>query len=113
MAASLHGKAKSIKVVELPDRDGHQVKDVSDWLAAGGTLSELEQLVSKAPEWTPKEIVTAKKAKDTEGEEIRESSFLTLDHSLYEQIILDSQTAFIEYDTTSGEVQNSHPCNAG
>ena len=56
--ASLHGKAKSIKMLELPDRDGHQVKDVSDWLAASGTLSELEQLVSQAPEWTPLEDKT-------------------------------------------------------
>lgn len=55
VAASLHGKAKSIKVVELPDRDGYQIKDVSDWLAAGGTLTELETLVSKAPEYKPKE----------------------------------------------------------
>jgi putative DNA primase/helicase len=55
VAASLHGKAKSIKVLELPDRDGHQVKDVSDWLAAGGTVAELEQLASEAPEWKPKE----------------------------------------------------------
>jgi len=53
VAASLHGKAKSVKVLELPDRDGHQVKDVSDWLAAGGTLSELERLASEAPEWKP------------------------------------------------------------
>jgi len=55
VAASLHGKAKSIKVVELPDRDGHQVKDVSDWLAAGGTVAELEGLTAKAPEYKPKE----------------------------------------------------------
>ena len=55
VAASLHGKAKSIKVVELPDKDGHQVKDVSDWLAAGGTTAELEQLANEAPEHKPKE----------------------------------------------------------
>ena len=53
VATSLHGKATSIKIVELPDRDGLPVKDVSDWLAAGGTLAELETLVSTAPEWKP------------------------------------------------------------
>ncbi len=55
VAASLHGKAKSIKVVELPDRDGYHVKDVSDWLAAGGTVTELERLASEAAEYKPKE----------------------------------------------------------
>ena len=55
VASSLYGKAKSIKVLELPDRDGHQVKDATDWLAAGGTLSELERLASEAPEYKPKE----------------------------------------------------------
>jgi len=55
VATSLHGKAKSIKIVELPDRDGHQVKDVSDWLAAGGTVAEFEGLTARAPEYKPKE----------------------------------------------------------
>lgn len=58
VAVSLHGKAKSIKIVELSDRNGHQIKDVSDWLAAGGTLSELETLVSQAPEYKRKESDT-------------------------------------------------------
>ncbi len=53
VATSLQGKATSIKIVELPDRDGHPVKDVSDWLSAGGTQSELETLVSTASEWKP------------------------------------------------------------
>ncbi|MFH1925664.1 MAG: AAA family ATPase [Chloroflexota bacterium] len=55
VATSLHGKAKSIKVVEIPDRDGYQIKDVSDWLAAGGTVADLEGLTAKAPEYKPKE----------------------------------------------------------
>ncbi len=53
IAASLHGKVKSLKVLELPDRDGHQIKDVSDWLNTGGTRQELEQLVNEAQEWKP------------------------------------------------------------
>lgn len=53
VASSLHGKVKSLKVLELPDRDGYPVKDVSDWLAAGGTVAELEGLT--APEYKPKE----------------------------------------------------------
>lgn len=105
VATSLNGKAKSIKVLELPDRDGYQIKDVSDWLAAGGTLSELERLASEAVDYEPKEMVTAKKAKKNESEEVRESSFLTLGHILYEQIVSEGQTAFIEYSATSGEVR--------
>jgi len=48
VAASLCGKAMAVKVVELPDIDGHNVKDASDWLAAGGTRDELERLTSGA-----------------------------------------------------------------
>lgn len=51
VAASLYGKARSIKIIELPDRDGQCIKDVSDWIAAGGTITELEQLVSQTLEY--------------------------------------------------------------
>jgi 5S rRNA maturation endonuclease (ribonuclease M5) len=103
VATCLYGRARSIKIVELSDKGGYQVKDVTDWLAAGGTVAELERLASETPEWKPKETVTTKKAKDTEGEELRESSFLTLDHALYEEIVSDGHVAFIEYNTISGE----------
>ncbi len=55
VAAFLQGRVKSIKIVELSDKDSHHVKDVSDWLAAGGTRAELETLVSTALEYKPKE----------------------------------------------------------
>jgi len=53
VAASLHGSVLSLKVAELPDRDMCHVKDVSDWLAAGGTLLELEHFVNETLEWEP------------------------------------------------------------
>ncbi|MDD5677884.1 MAG: DUF5906 domain-containing protein, partial [Kiritimatiellae bacterium] len=53
VVASLQGKAASVKVLELPDRDGHTVKDAHDWLASGGTVEELQALADDAPEWTP------------------------------------------------------------
>ena len=41
VAHDLTGKAKEIKVIELP---GEKVKDVSDWLDAGGKVEELPKL---------------------------------------------------------------------
>ncbi len=47
VARSLKGKAKSIKVVELPGLPDKG--DVSDWLAKGGTKEELLRLVANVP----------------------------------------------------------------
>jgi hypothetical protein len=44
---ALTGIAKSIRILILPG--GH--KDVSDWLAAGGTAEQLAKLVAEAPTW--------------------------------------------------------------
>ena len=59
----LDGVAASVRVLELPGaRDGRNgfefgnvknVKDASEWLAAGGTLEELERLVSEVPSSAP------------------------------------------------------------
>ena len=48
VAAALRGRAKSVRVVELPDRDEHRVKDAADWIGAGGTADELAALVEAA-----------------------------------------------------------------
>lgn len=53
VAASLHGNVGAVKVLELPDINGHHVKDFTDWRDAGGTREGLEALVSTAPAWTP------------------------------------------------------------
>lgn len=50
---ALTGKAASVAVVELPDRDGKPVKDAADWTAAGGTVAELREIVRRAPTWQP------------------------------------------------------------
>ena len=55
----LTGKAESVRVIELPDRDGHAVKDPADWIAAGGTAEELQEIIRTAPEWEPPEQSTA------------------------------------------------------
>lgn len=51
VARCLSGVARSVRVVDLPGVG--EAEDVSDWLDAGGTLDELEQLADAAPEWTP------------------------------------------------------------
>lgn len=53
VALALHDKAKSIRVIELPDRDGAKVKDAADWIAAGGTADELRAIVKATPPWAP------------------------------------------------------------
>lgn len=55
VARSMQGVAASVRVLELPGAG----KDVSDWLAAGGTREALEAMANRAPEhgkppdWTP------------------------------------------------------------
>ncbi|MCX6376250.1 MAG: phage/plasmid primase, P4 family, partial [Armatimonadetes bacterium] len=49
VARSLHGKASSVKVIELPGLAEKQ--DVSDWLRAGHTREELLALVADTQEW--------------------------------------------------------------
>jgi 5S rRNA maturation endonuclease (ribonuclease M5) len=48
VAESLHGKAASVKVLELPG-----AKDLSEWVERGGTREKLLELMRSAPEWNP------------------------------------------------------------
>jgi hypothetical protein len=51
VAASLVGKVESLKVLELPD-----AKDLSEWIAHGGTHEALSELIGSAPEWKPDSV---------------------------------------------------------
>jgi hypothetical protein len=51
VARSLHGIAAAVKVVELPNLPPKG--DVIDFLDAGGTLDQIRELASTAPEWDP------------------------------------------------------------
>lgn len=51
VAQSLHGKAASVRIVELPGLPDKG--DVSDFLASGGTVDQIDDLARKASEWTP------------------------------------------------------------
>jgi len=68
LAVSMHGKAKGLAVLELPDRNGQKVKDASDWLAAGGNVHELAELLHAAPEWTPATESSSHANNDDAGE---------------------------------------------
>lgn len=49
VARRLHGRAKDIRLLELPG----VWKDASEWLAAGGTVEQLRELVDTAPSYEP------------------------------------------------------------
>ena len=49
VAQSLQGKAASVKIVELPGLP--EKGDVSDFLARGGTVQQLDELAGQAAEW--------------------------------------------------------------
>jgi hypothetical protein len=53
VASKLHGVAKSVRVIELPDTNGKPVKDAADFFAAGGEAGQIFDLVDTAPEWIP------------------------------------------------------------
>jgi P4 family phage/plasmid primase-like protien len=50
VANALLSAVKSVKLIQLPDREDHKVKDVSGFLDAGGTIRELQDLVDGAPQ---------------------------------------------------------------
>ena len=103
VAQSLHGKAKSIKILELP---GLPPKgDVSDWLAAGGTKEELLRLAAEAPEWRPPKRAKREKDKKEDEHKARQTSFLVNGGTLFEQIYLDGKSLFLAFNTVTGEVK--------
>ncbi|MBI4846285.1 MAG: hypothetical protein HY810_07430 [Candidatus Omnitrophica bacterium] len=58
IAGSLCATGILVKLIELPDIDGTPVKDVSDWLTAGGTHAAFLDLLKQCPHWTPSQIDT-------------------------------------------------------
>jgi len=51
VAASLHGRGGTVKVLELPGLAEHG--DVSDWLDLGNDPEDLDELGARSPEWQP------------------------------------------------------------
>ena len=55
VASKIHGIAKFVRVLELPDVNGAAVKDPYDYFAAGGDAQQLLALADSAPEWRPEQ----------------------------------------------------------
>jgi hypothetical protein len=53
VAGKLHGIAKSVRVIELPDLGGQPVKDAADFFAARGHNEVITELYDTTPEWVP------------------------------------------------------------
>ena len=53
VASKIHGIAKFVRVIELPDVNQKSVKDAADYFAGGGSVEQLAALANNAPLWTP------------------------------------------------------------
>ncbi len=53
VAGKLHGVAKTLRLVELPDFNGQPVKDAADYFAAGATAEDFRAVVTEAMPYTP------------------------------------------------------------
>jgi hypothetical protein len=53
VASKLHGTAKSVRVLEMPDAGGQAVKDAFDYFSAGGTAAQIVEFARNAPQWIP------------------------------------------------------------
>jgi hypothetical protein len=59
VAGKLHGVAKSVRVIELPDTGGKVVKDAFDFFAAGGDAGQIGELMDATHAWTPASVPEA------------------------------------------------------
>ncbi|MFC1551909.1 DUF5906 domain-containing protein [Candidatus Latescibacterota bacterium] len=53
VVSELYSVGISVKVVEMPDIDDAGIKDVSDWMIAGGTRNALLNLLQECSNWIP------------------------------------------------------------
>jgi hypothetical protein len=125
VAFAIRNIAKSVRVIELPDRDA-PVKDASDWLAAGGTKEEFSQIISGTPKLDPakaeppretqKELSAAKKANSRpfsnydwiEGEDERGNPKPTKQPRKVMDMVRDLKTRFWNFPAKLGETLFDH-----
>jgi hypothetical protein len=92
VAQSLSGRAVSVKIVELPGLP--EKGDVSDFLASGGTVDQLDELASKAPLWEPGSNGKHEANGHIEADPTRPQIQVTCD----EHIVVDQALAVIKDD---------------
>ena len=72
VAGKIHGVAKSVRVIELPDTNEQAVNDAHDFFAAGGDYQTIIELYDSTPTWTPQptqpEITSAKAPSSNQAE---------------------------------------------
>ena len=97
VAAKLHGIAKSVRVIELPDVSGKPVKDAADFFAAGGDAAKVIELANAAPEWTPGSVADVAKTIPTEPcRPLRlESPATTMDFNQWQAVITANFPAYV------------------
>ena len=53
IAKELYLAGIPVKILEMPDIGGAPIKDISDWLMAGGTREAFLEILRKCPDWAP------------------------------------------------------------
>jgi putative DNA primase/helicase len=96
-AASLHGKAADVKIVECP---GDGVKDASDFFDAGATTAQLLALIDAAPKWTP---TTPNETKANNDHTIAVDQSPPLTEYGNAQRLVQQHGALIHFDAARGE----------
>lgn len=57
VAENLHGVARVVRVIELPDLEGRSVNDAADFFAAGGDAAQLDEIAQNASIWEPMPMI--------------------------------------------------------
>jgi hypothetical protein len=84
---SLVGNAKSVRLVELP---GERVKDLADWVQAGGTRKALLEIIKRTPELKPEGVAAWRDARPGEVAKVRAVSlgdFLSMEIPAREMLL--------------------------
>ncbi|MCL4310684.1 MAG: hypothetical protein M0Z32_01020 [Actinomycetota bacterium] len=104
---ALEGVAADVKVIHLP---GLPAKgDVSDWIAAGGTVEGLRELVKNPPpEPEPPASKSRPKRPRKDDEKPRQTSFHADDSFLYDEVLLGGHhLTFLRYEIANGQVEEA------
>jgi DNA primase len=120
VANELNGVCIIVKVMEMPDINGSAVKDISDWLTAGGPPAALLELLNACPRWSPSQKEPSASAssdlqslisqygdpyylsKDGAVTAINQSFWASLHQAEHIQLFEPDEREFYRYDSASG-----------